>query len=378
MKIKRILTMILSFTLASILFVGCSSSESKEQEIETKEDSSQVETRVIIDHTGKEIELPKEINRVVISSILPLPSVYCFYRGSSEGLVGMHPSSMAAAQNSFLVQAFPELEKVDTSFVNGADINVEQLMNLKPDIVLYNAANTDEAEMYENAGIKAVGFSTTMSGFNTIETYANWVELLGQIFGETEKANDIIDYGRKVEKEILEKSNKIQEADKPKVLILFKYENGTMITSGKTHFGQYWIESAGGINVAQDLEGTPEINMEQVYEWNPDMIFITNFSSVLPEDLLENKIDGIDWSKVKAVQDKKVYKFPLGMYRWYPPSSDTPLSLMWLAKTIQPEVFQQIDMDKEMKEYYKTYYNIELNDEDLNKIYHPAREASGK
>ena len=104
--------------------------------------------------------------------------------------------------------------------------------------------------------------------------------------------------------------------------------------------------------------------MEQVYEWNPDKIFITNFSSYLPEDLYDNTIEGHDWSQVKAVQEGEVYKFPLGMYRWFPPSSDTPLSLLWLAQQIQPDLFNDIDLDNEVKEYYQTFYNMTLNAED--------------
>lgn len=60
--------------------------------------------------------------------------------------------------------------------------------------------------------------------------------------------------------------------------------------------------------------------MEQIYAWNPDIIFITNFTETQPADLLENKVDGQDWSQVKAVQEGKVYKIPLGIYRWFPPS----------------------------------------------------------
>ena len=118
--------------------------------------------------------------------------------------------------------------------------------------------------------------------------------------------------------------------------------------------------------------------MEQVYEWDPDIILITNFSPYLPEDLYNNAIEGHDWSTVSAVNNGKVYKFPLGMYRWFPPCSDTPLVLKWLAKTIQPEKFADMDMDSEIKSYYKEFYGVELTDDDVQNIYTPASEASGK
>lgn len=378
MKLKKLAAFALGMAMV-LGAAGCgnSAAEDAEQNTETAESAESAGTRTVVDDTGVEVEIPEKLDRIVISSILPLPSVYCFFRGSSEGLVGIHPSSMAAAENSYLTTVYPEITELDTSFVENGEINIEQLMKLEPDVVFYSAANTDEREMYDNAGIKAIGFSTTLSDYNCIETFANWVDLLGQIFGDSDRAQEVIEYGRSVEAQVLEKTATLSDEEKPKVLVLFNYGDGTITTSGSNFFGEYWIEAAGGINVAAELNGQPEINMEQIYAWNPDMIFITNFSSVLPEDLYNNTIEGDDWSNVKAVQEGQVYKFPLGMYRWFPPSSDTPLALMWLAKTIQPELFADIDIDQEIKDYYVKYYNVELTDDDLQVIYNPAREAAG-
>ena len=378
MKLKKLAAVALGMAMV-LGAAGCgnSAAEDAEQNTETAESAESAGTRTVVDDTGVEVEIPEKLDRIVISSILPLPSVYCFFRGSSEGLVGIHPSSMAAAENSYLTTVYPEITELDTSFVENGEINIEQLMKLEPDVVFYSATNTDEREMYDNAGIKAIGFSTTLSDYNCIETFANWVDLLGQIFGDSDRAQEVIEYGRSVEAQVLEKTATLSDEEKPKVLVLFNYGDGTITTSGSNFFGEYWIEAAGGINVAAELNGQPEINMEQIYAWNPDMIFITNFSSVLPEDLYNNTIEGDDWSNVKAVQEGQVYKFPLGMYRWFPPSSDTPLALMWLAKTIQPELFADIDIDQEIKDYYVKYYNVEITDDDLQVIYNPAREAAG-
>lgn len=40
----------------------------------------------------------------------------------------------------------------------------------------------------------------------------------------------------------------------------------------------------------------------------PDVIILTNFTPTQPEDLYHNAVGGDDWSTVKAVQDKQVYK----------------------------------------------------------------------
>lgn len=393
-RMKKLIAMLSASAMLIASFAGCgqtaAESDTKEAstqaEIQTEEASTMQtaandtdgDTRVIVDDTGAEVTLPKEIHRVVISSILPLPSVYCLFKGSADDVIGIHPSSMAAAENSYLINVFPELENADTSFVENGEVNIERLLEMKPDVVFYSAANTEEREMYDNAGISAVGFSTSNAGYDCVETYADWIALLGQIYGEEEKSNEIIEYGRQVASEISAVTKEIPDEDKPKVLILFNYSDGVIKTSGSGFFGQYWIETAGGINVAQDLQGTPEINMEQIYEWDPDIILLTNFTPYQPDDLYNNTIAQDDWSNVTAVKNKQVYKFPLGMYRWFPPASDTPLVLKWLAKTIQPEAFADIDMDQEIKDYYQKYYNVELTDEDVDTIYHPASAAAGQ
>ena len=322
---KRVTAAILAAGMILSL-AGCGSG-SKEAATAAPEDTVQStaaagketekETRIVVDHTGREVELPALIDRVVISSILPLPSVYCLFEGSAEKLVGIHPSSMAAAENSILPKVVPDILEVNTDFLQGGELNTEELLNLKPDVVFYSANNTDEYEKLSAAGIPAIGFSTSNWDYDCVATFENWVKLLGEVLNQEDKAAGIAEYGHQVYDEVQSVLTEAGDIEKPRVLILFNYAGGVIKTSGSNFFGQYWIESTGGINVAADLNGTPEINMEQIYEWDPDIIYITNFSPYLPEDLYNNTIEGNDWSSVKAVKEGKVYKFPLGMYRWY-------------------------------------------------------------
>lgn len=336
-------------------------------------------TRTILDQAGNEVTIPAELHRVVILSMYALPSVYCLFDGAADKLVGMHPSSKAAAVNSQLVNIYPGLKDVTTDFYQGNDLNVEELLKLQPDVVFYSADNKEEYEKCVNAGIPAIGFSSSKFGNDAVRTFAAWVQQMGEIMGQEEVARGMIEEGEKNYEEIEEKLKSAgDKLQKPKVLILFNYGNGVMKTSGGDFFGQYWIESAGGINVAQELRKQADITMEQVYAWDPDMIFITNFSAYQPSDLFENKIEGDDWSKVKAVQDRKVYKFPLGMYRWFPPAAESPLTLSWMATKIQPELFSDIDMNQRVKEYYKNFYHYDITEEQLEQVFYPPSAAAGQ
>ena len=379
---KRILSAAVSALLLTSALGGCAGTagQSSSEAAAPSEavSSAQAGTRTVTDHAGNTIVLPAEINRIVISSIMPLPSVVALFDGAAAKVVGMDPSSMAAAKNSILPKVHPEILNASTDFLKDGSINIEEVLKLKPDVVFYSADNTADYETLTKAGIPAVGFSTSKFKFDTVETFDNWVTLLGEVLGQADTAKQIADYGYQVEDEI---AGTIKAAGdslkKPKVLILFRYDNGTIKTSGSNFFGQYWLDTTGAENVAKGLKGMAEINMEQIYQWNPDKIYITNFSPYQPDDLYGNSIEGFDWSKVKAVQDKSVYKFPLGMYRWFPPASDTPLAMKWLAMKNQPELFKDVDMEKEVKEYYQRFYHYDLSEEELRQIFNPSSEASG-
>ncbi|ERJ92137.1 ABC transporter substrate-binding protein [Treponema lecithinolyticum] len=330
--------------------------------------------RTVIDHNGETAEIPNKINKIVIHQLLPLPSVLCVFDGSADRLIGIPPASMTAARGSLLEKTFPRITTLSTEFTNGSDLNIEALLSLEPDVV-FHGAGPEVSKRLRDAGIRTVGFSARKFNYDCIVTFEKWIELLGQTLDKEDKAAGIGEYGRKVYNDIQSRLAKVEEKDKPRAMILFNYNDSALTVSGSNFFGQYWLTSTGAVNVAQDLSGVAPVNMEQIIQWDPDIIYITNFSPRMPEDLIENKVAGHDWSQIKAVKNKKVYKFPLGMYRWFPPASEVPLVLQWLAKHNQPEIFKDLDMNAETKKFYQKFYQLNIDDEDIRTIYNPSREA---
>lgn len=338
------------------------------------------DTITVVDHTGEEVTVPREINRIATLSIYPLPSVITMFLGSADKIVGVHPVSMSAAENGVLSKLFPEFLNADTGYMQGDDLNIEALMELKPDVVFYTAENTAQKEMLDTAGIPAIGISATAWDYDIIKTYDEWISVLSQMFPEQDKTQVVSEYSQKVYDMIQERTANLAGEEKTRALFLFQYDDSAMITSGKHFFGQYWATAGGGVNVAEgldELNSAATISMEQVYEWDPDVIYITNFTPTQPDDLYNNAVGGDDWSNVKAVKDRNVYKMPLGSYRTYTPGTDTPLTLMWMAKTMYPDIFEDIDMNQEVKDYYKEIYGVELSDEDVTSMFNPSSDAAG-
>ena len=385
---KKLLALILTGVLTlNITACGNTNAESSVTENQTKETVSVEETltetitdtseeaKTIIDHEGTEVEIPSEINRIVVGT-WPLAAQLAAYLGSAEKIVGVAPEVMAAAEYGVLGQIYPEFLDASTKFYEGGTINIEELLKLEPDIVIGVSGET--AEAIRAAGIPAVSVSVSQWGYDVVKTTGEWLTVFDAIFGESEKAAKIQAYTEQVQADIAQKVSTLSEEEKKKVMILFTYSDAAMATSSKGFFGQSWCDLTGSQNVGAEIEGpgSASINMEQVYTWNPDVIMITNFTSAQPEDLYNNEIGSDDWSTINAVSNTEVYKMPLGWYRSFTPGVDTAVTLQWFAKTVYPELFEDVDIKQITKDYFNEYFGIELTDEQIEMMYHPSSDAS--
>ena len=336
-----------------------------------------VQTKTITDQDGFEVTLPKEINRIVVCDILPLPSVLAVFFDSAEKIVGMSGTSMNAAANSLLGELYPEILKAETGFIDGSTVNAEELMKLQPDVVFYNASRKELGEQLRKAGFPAVAISVNKWEYDCIETLNNWIALLSELFPDNDKTKIVSDYSDKIYDLVQERVSKIPDDQREKAFFLYQYSETNLQTSGKLFFGQWWADAIGVKNVAEELssDNSVAVNMEQVYAWNPELVFITNFTTADENALYNNTVGTYNWSVVDAVENHRVYKMPLGMYRSYTPGVDTPVTLLWLAKTAYPSLFEDIDIIQETKTYYKEVFDIDLTDEQAASIFAPSSDA---
>ena len=376
---RKILCMLLTGIMV-LSAAGCGTKEIAKEPVEqdtivetTENETPKEGTHVIVDHAGYEVEVPYEIDRIAVGGILPLPSVLAVFFDSADKIVGMAPNSMSAAENGLLGELYPEILNAETGYINGSDVNLEELMKLDPDVVFYNASQKEQGDQLRNAGFAAVAISVNKWEYNSIETLNEWIKLLSKIFPDNEKSELVANYSKEIYDMVQGRVAEIPEEERERVFFLYKYTDTSMETSGANFFGQFWADAAGAVNVAEELTTDNQVaaNMEQIYTWNPSTIFITNFTEAQPEDLYTNAIGNYDWSAIDAVQNEKVFKMPLGMYRSYTPGVDTPVTLLWFAKTTYPELFEDINMVQETKDYYMDVFGVELTDEQAASIFAP-------
>ncbi|MEG1426799.1 MAG: ABC transporter substrate-binding protein, partial [Oscillospiraceae bacterium] len=291
--LKRCLSLFLSLTILATAS-GCGAAPKAE---------ANAETITIVDHNDNTVVIPKKIERIVVCDILPLPSVLSVFFNSAAKIVGMSETSMSAAKSGLLGELYPEILKADTGFIKGTTVNVEELVGLKPDVVFYSAASKEIGEQLKSAGFHGVAISANKWEYNAIETLNNWISLLSQMFpAEKAKTELVANYSKETYDLIQERVANLKQEERVNVFFLFKYSDTSIMTSGKRFFGQWWADAIGAVNVAEELttDNQAEVNMEQIYKWNPDLMFITNFTTAQPEDIINNTIGNYDWSGISA------------------------------------------------------------------------------
>ena len=361
---KKAAAVILTAAMCMSLFAGCGQGTKTGETNGAQETAAEEAVREVTDAAGNVVKVPADISKIAVTP-LPWSSVIYAIDGSSDRMVSINPGAMKAYTGNFFEKLDSHYGTLDTSSI-GKDfsINMEEMVKAGVQAVVIWDYQTDEAKQLKDLGIVPV-----MVKNETVEELQNSFKAIGQLLGKEDRAQEFIDlYGNTYDR-IKSYQDKTAGAEKPKVLYL---RNTELKLQGNDNFIKEALELAGADNVAADIS---VITMEEIIKINPDIILLSWFDDFVPEDLYENTIDGQDWSNVNAVINKKVYKTPLGIYRWDAPGVETPLMMMWLATLIQPDIFSDINIEQEVKDYFTNYFQYTLTDEDLAQIMSDAANA---
>ena len=189
--------------------------------------------------------------------------------------------------------------------------------------------------------------------------------VIGEALGETEEAQAMVDYYKNAIERVEKVVEKIPQEERPS---LYHSVNEALRTDIEGSLEAEWIGITGVENVSleDDLflkKRKTYTTLEQVFVWDPDII-ICNESGVNDYILQDPQ-----WSGLRAVREGNVYQIPIGVSRWgHPSSTETSLAILWLAKLLYPDYFEDLDIREEMRDYYYTFYDFKVSEETLDKI----------
>lgn len=198
-----------------------------------------------------------------------------------------------------------------------------------------------------------------------IATMKDEMRVLGEIFGQKDKALKLFDYLNQTQNLIEERTKNLK--DDEKVAMLYMGLNPNVRKNGgvATAFGvntpeSFIIENIAGAKNAFKGDGTNVVlSLEQLYAMDPDVIVLPTSNGYHPASELLDSPDFEKLGELKAVKNKRVYAMP-----WSPMNCarrvEYPLDMLIIAKAAYPKLFSDIKIHEFALKFYQDVYGVDL------------------
>lgn len=343
--------MISVITITSIV-AGCAASKTTETASKSSE-SEQSDKRTVKDQFGTDVELPNNVTKV--ADLWHANNEIVLLLGGADKLVA---TTDTVKNMKWFAKVDPGIKDLKAP-LSGDNIQTEELVALKPDVVL---SSTDaQIEAARNAGLKAVKVF-----FQNLKDMRETVKITAQVLGSDaeKKADEYLKYFDGNINYVSEKTKNIPQEKKPKVLHIVDGSN-LLKVDGKNTIIDEWINLAGGVNALDQNGNMIVVTMEDIVKANPDVIIIGGTSASKGK---ESILNSPEWSSINAVKNNNIYSNPVGAYNWDRYSAEEALQILWAAKIFNPDSFQDLDLVKKTQEFYKEFFNYDLTADDAQRI----------
>lgn len=338
---KKLIALFLSSIMVLNLFAGCSSP------------AAPVNTRTITDSKGRQVEIPEIVERIVCVGVGALR--YTCYMGAADLVVGVEDyetkEGMSRLYNYVNFEKFKNLPVIGT---NGQPY-VEEIINVGPQVIVMSAyASVDADELQKKTGtpVVVVAGSDTTLDTGAYET----IRIMGQLYSMEKRADALTNYLKGIQEDLDKRTKNVPETEKPSVYVggvSFKGIHGFEGT--EAGYGPFSLIHAKNLADTTAQGGAFNIDLEQVLQWDPDIIFVDfNGLDLIREDYSKNP-DFYD--SLTAVKEGRVYSQI--SFRSFASNLDTALADTYYAgSVIYPEQFQDVDPIEKVGEIFEMLLGV--------------------
>ncbi len=321
----------------------------------------------VLDSVDRIVTLEMPIERVVALSTSAPAGTYRIL-GAMDKIVGIN---QMITGDPF----YPELQ--DKPAVGWPSPDYEAIVELDPDLIVAGTGEFYYFEILEKMDPLGIDVVLIDCGGKPPKYFAE-LRTLGMILGVTERAEEYIDFSQPYLDLVEERIQELSLEEKKTVYFEFIGDYAIMSRSDDV------INRAGGVHVFADLFSDDPmehkrftVEPEAVVAKNPDVIIkdphlgfkwsgyahgVTDNMDGLRAELMERP----GWSELNAVSDGEIYiqSRELG--------NERTLGTCFLAKTLYPDLFSDLDTGALLEEYLEKYHGMEYDDYQVA-VYHPDR-----
>ena len=272
---------------------------------------------ILTDGLGRPVVMNGAAQRII--SLAPSNTEILFAVGAGAQVIGRD------AYSDYPAEALDVADIGDTY----AGLNTELVVSLKPDLILAAEINTaEQVKALEDLGLTVYYLKNP----NTLEEMYTNLEIVAQLTGQDPtKLTDLLKARvAAVDEKILPLSSRIS---------VFYELDGTdpakPYTAGSGTFINLLIERAGGYNIASDIEGYPQLSLEQVVAADPMFIVLGDSAFGVTAEAVAARPG---WENLSAVKSGQVLPFDDNLLSR--PGPRLVDGLEALAKLLRPGLFE--------------------------------------
>lgn len=200
---------------------------------------------------------------------------------------------------------------------------------------------------------------------NDLSSMREEMRVLGDVFGQREKALKLFSYLDSTEKLIRERTQHLQESEKTTLLYLglnpnVRQKGGAGNVHGINTPESFIIEGiANAKNAFQGSGANVILSSEQLYAIDPEVIVLPTSNGYHPPRELYESPDFAMLGELQAIKNRRVYSMP-----WSPMNCarrvEYPLDMLIIAKAAYPKLFSDIKVHEFALKFYQEVYGVSV------------------
>ena len=373
---KKATSLILSLAMLLTLCACGAQSPAVAPAVSTAAPSSETAPAVqtVTDMIGREVDIvPGSYSRVVcigagalrMYSYVGDAALLCGVEDIDNATLAQRPAMFDAVARPYVLaygDVFNQLPSCGVGGPMAQTAEAEKILSCDPDIVISGYEDVEKSDaLQEQLGVPVITLNTGARGVFD-EAFSGSVTLLGKIFGREEKAAALVSFVQQEEAEIRSRVADIPEEAKPSVYVCGLGNWGTtdhLMTAEK----YVSFEVAGVKNVISGLgiQGVGPIEEEKFVELSGDMDMIIMDAAAVKNIAPLYRQDSTMFDTCKAWQNGEVY-LEMAYNAYYTNHEIALINTWFIAKTVYPEQFADIDLTAKTNEVTKVFLEAELAD----------------
>jgi len=316
---------------------------------------------MVTDSLGREVYVP--INPRYVATVHAPITHFVTMLGGADTIVAVASGN---TRDVLFVEMFPDILNARQPRGNNM-INLEELFkDPVPQIVFLDEVSVRDERVLQN--IEAFGVPVVAVGFNSIEELMAMTTMVGQIMGGEEIAAAYNAHLTETLAMITQRIGNMPDEDKR---VVYHAVNELLRTNVANSLAGEWMPKMGIIPAVSVMSDDPINN-------NRHFVGLEELLQLDPEYIIINGADVYDYIHsprgerlhvLSAFQNDNIYLLPMGISRWaHHNSLETPLAMKWLAQLVHPDLFEDIDMVEEIKDFYRRFFDYELSRETVELI----------